>query len=355
MLQCSILSERPAIDAAPFRNKIPARRHVRHPFTTGLNYGMSFLTLDLNLLRVFDAVMTEQNLTRAANHLAMTQPAVSNALRRLRDTLNDDLLIRTAHGMKPTPRAEELWPAVRLALSALQAALTPENIDVSETQATFRLAMADSTASLVLPSLMRAIKEHAPGLNVRMLPLTTRDPRPMLLQNDTDLAIGSFPGIVTQLTSGQEPASSLRHQHLYSGEYVCVMRKDHPLASSELTLENYCAADHALVSFSGRASGPIDEVLGNKGLERRIVLTVNQFFTVGRVVAKSDLISVMPRHLIASTGMSDALVSKQLPFALPAVKVDMLWHERDTRSPAHKWLRETLTAITDGDVNHFEA
>lgn len=317
-------------------------------------YVMSFLTLDLNLLRVFDAVMTEQNLTRAANHLAMTQPAVSNALRRLRDTLNDELLIRTAHGMKPTPRAEELWPAVRLALSALQAALTPENIDISETNATFRLAMADSTASLVLPPLMRAIKDRAPGLNVRMLPLTTRDPRPMLLQNDTDLAIGSFPGIVTQLTAGQEAASQLRHQHLYSGEYVCVMRKDHPLAEKDLSIENYCNADHALVSFSGRASGPIDEVLGNLGRERRIALTVNQFFTVGRVVAKSDLISVMPHHLIASTGMSEALVSKDLPFELPTVNVDMLWHDRDTRSPAHKWLRETLTTITNGDMSQVE-
>lgn len=314
---------------------------------------MSFLTLDLNLLRVFDAVMTEQNLTRAANHLAMTQPAVSNALRRLRDTLNDELLVRTAHGMKPTPRAEELWPAVRLALSALQAALTPENIDISETQATFRLAMADSTASLVLPPLMRAIKGHAPGLNVRMLPLMTRDPRPMLLQNDTDLAIGSFPGIVTQITAGQD-ASSLRHQHLYSGEYVCVMRKDHPLAASELTLDNYCAADHALVSFSGRASGVVDEVLGSLGRERRIALTVNQFFTVGRILAKSDLISVMPRHLLASTGMSDLLITKELPFELPAVHVDMLWHERDTRSPAHKWLRDTLIAITSGDINQIE-
>jgi DNA-binding transcriptional LysR family regulator len=326
----------------------------RYPFNPESNNAMSFLTLDLNLLRVFDAVMTEQNLTRAANHLAMTQPAVSNALRRLRDTLNDELLIRTAHGMKPTPRAEELWPAVRLALSALQAALTPEDIDISDTQATFRLSMADSTASVVLPQLMREIKSQAPGLNVRMLPLTTRDPRPMLLQNDTDLAIGSFPGIVTQLTGGQDP-SSLRHQHLYSGEYVGVMRKDHPLAASDLTLENYCAADHALVSFSGRASGIVDEVLASLGQERRIALTVNQFFTVGCVIAKSDLISVMPRHLVASTGMKDALVTKQLPFDLPAVNVDMLWHDRDTRSPAHKWLRETLMTITAGDMSHIAA
>lgn len=316
---------------------------------------MSFLTLDLNLLRVFDAVMTEQNLTRAASHLAMTQPAVSNALRRLRDTLNDELLIRTAHGMKPTPRAEELWPAVRLALSTLENAFTPGNVDLSQTQATFRLAMADATASLLLPALMRAIRRDAPKLNVRMLPLTTRDPRPMLLHNDTDLAIGSFPGIVTQLTANQDAASSLRHQHLYSGEYVCVMRKDHPLAQMELTLDNYCAADHALVSLSGRASGMADEILSNMGRERRIALTVNQFFTAGRVVAKSDLICTMPAHLIAPSGLSDALVAKELPFTLPPVRVDMLWHERDTRNPAHQWLRDTLVSIADAHISQLTA
>src|SRR3954462_824405 len=139
---------------------------------------MNFLTLDLNLLRVFDAVMTEQNLTRAADRLATTQLAVSNALKRLRDTLNDDLVIRSAHGMKPTQRAEELWPAVRLALSTLEAAITPENFDISETTASFRLAMADSTGSRRLPSLMRAIKQQAPGMNIRMLPLVSRDPQP---------------------------------------------------------------------------------------------------------------------------------------------------------------------------------
>jgi DNA-binding transcriptional LysR family regulator len=111
---------------------------------------MSFLNLDLNLLRVFDAVMTELNLTRAADRLATTQPAVSNALRRLRDALDDDLFIRTPHGVKPTPRAEDLQPAVRLALSTLEAAITPEHVDMTETQTTFRLSMADLTASLLL-------------------------------------------------------------------------------------------------------------------------------------------------------------------------------------------------------------
>lgn len=306
---------------------------------------MSFLTLDLNLLRVFDAIMIEQNLTRAANRLAMTQPAVSNALKRLRENLGDELLIRTAHGVKPTPRAETLWPAVRRALGELEEAVAPTKFDVSKAKATFRMAMADATAALWLPGVVRMIENEAPGINVRMVPLTTRDPRPMLLRADIDVAIGFFPGVVAQMASG--PDSPIRHEQLYSGKYVCVMRKDHPLAKQELTLDAYCNAKHLLVSFSGRARGLVDEVLTQFNRERRILLTVNQFFTAGRVVANSNLITVLPRHLIAATGMSGELIARELPFVLPEVHVDMLWHERDARSPAHKWLRQHLTALID--------
>ena len=307
---------------------------------------MSFLTLDLNLLRVFDAVMTEQNLTRAAGHLAMTQPAVSNAIKRLRERLGDELLIRTAYGVKPTPRAEALWPAVRAALAILEAAVTPETFDVAKTQVTFRMAMADATAAFWLPALMRSIESEAPGVNVRMVPLTTREPRPMLLRGDIDLAVGFFPGVAAQLSS--DTSSPIRHERLYSGHYVCVMRRQNPLAKVELTLDNYCAANHLLVSFSGRAHGLVDEALAKIHRERRILLTVNQFFTGGRVVANSDLITVLPRHLITSTGMTEALVYKELPFPMPEVHLDMLWHERDARSPAHKWLRTHLE-----DMNIF--
>ncbi len=309
---------------------------------------MRFSNLDLNLLRVFDAVMTEQNLTRAASRLSMTQPAVSNALRRLREALGDELLIRTAHGVKPTPRAETLWPAVRRALNELAEAIAPEgNFDISQATNTFRLAMADATAALWLPALVRSIEREAPGLTIRMVPLTTREPRPMLLRGDIDMAVGFFPGVSAQLAGSQAASvSPIRHEQLYSGNYVCVMRKNHPLANSELTLDAYCAAKHLLVSFSGRAHGLIDEALARLGRERRILLTVNQFFTAGRVVATSDLITVLPRHLIASTGITGSMVTKELPLDLPKVHVDMLWHERDTRSPAHKWLRAHLSGMT---------
>lgn len=301
---------------------------------------MSFLTLDLNLLRVFDAVMTEQNLTRAANRLAMTQPAVSNAVKRLRDALGDELLIRTAHGVKPTARAESLWPAVRRALADLEEAVAPRTFELAKANATFRMAMADATAGLLLPPLVRLIENEAPGIDIRMVPLTTREPRPLLLRGDIDLAIGFFPGVVAQLQGSTE--TPVRHERLYAGEYVCVMRKEHPLADKELTLDLYCDANHLLVSFSGRARGLVDDALVSLNRERRILLTVNQFFTAGKVVAASDLVMVIPRHLIDATGMSNQLIQKDLPFKLPDVHIDMLWHERDSRSPGHRWLREQL-------------
>lgn len=312
---------------------------------------MNFLTLDLNLLRVFDAVMIEQNLTRAADKLAMTQPAVSNALKRLRHSLGDELLIRTAYGVKPTPRAETLWPAIRQALSSLESAIAPTSFDVSKAQTTFRMAMADATAALWMPELVRAIVNEAPGVNARMVPLTTREPRPMLMRGDIDIAIGFFPGVVAQLTGGQGAANSaIRHERLYSGHYVCVMRQNHPLAASKLTVDDYCNAKHLLVSFSGRAHGLVDEALSQIGRERRILLTVNQFFTGGRVVANSDLLTVLPRHLISATGMTEALTWKELPFSMPDVHIDMLWHERDSRNPAHQWLRQNLVNMTHSNL-----
>ena len=301
---------------------------------------MSFLTLDLNLLRVFDAVMTEQNLTRAAGRLAMTQPAVSNAIKRLREALSDELLIRTAHGVKPTARAESLWPAVRRALAELEEAVAPRSFELAKAHVTFRMAMADATAAILLPRLVRLIESDAPGIDVRMVPLTTREPRPMLLRGDIDLAIGFFPGVVAQLQGATE--TPIRHERLYRGQYVCVMRQHHPLASENLTLDQYCNANHLLVSFSGRARGLVDDALLTLNRERRILLTVNQFFTAGKVVTASNLLMVLPRHLIAATGMTEALIVKELPFPMPDVHIDMLWHERDARNPGHRWLRDLL-------------
>ena len=149
---------------------------------------LNFRTLDLNLLRVFNEVMTERSLTRAASKLSLTQPAVSNAMRRLREVLGDDLLRRSGQGVKPTPRALALWPTVQEALRQLQATLSPDLFEPSQASTSFVLAMADATAAELIPGLVEVIDRDAPGVTIRVVPLTTRDPRRLLLEESADLA-----------------------------------------------------------------------------------------------------------------------------------------------------------------------
>lgn len=312
---------------------------------------LNFRTLDLNLLRVFDEVMTERNLTRAAHNLAMTQPAVSNALRRLREVMGDELVRRSGYGVEPTAAALALWPTVRDALHMLRESLAPGAFDPSSAHNAFRLAMADATAAKLVPGLMDIFESEAPGANLRVLPLTTRDPRDLLESGTVDLAIGHFPGVLAELGALhlQEHNPHFQHQRLYDGEYVVVMRRDHPLAGKPLSLDTYCAARHLLVSFSGRPFGFVDEALAALSRQRRVVLTVNQFFTAGRVVATTDLLTVLPRHFVGATGMEDELALCDLPLQVPDVHVDSLWHRQATHNTAHRWLREAVArAATTG-------
>ncbi len=314
----------------------------------------NFRTLDLNLLRVFDEVMAERNLTRAARNLAMTQPAVSNALRRLRDALGDELVVRSGYGVEPTAHALAVWPSVREALGSLRQALAPGAFDPATSSASYVLAMADATAALLIPPLIAAIEAQAPGVSLRVLPLTTRDPRALLESSEADAAIGYFPVAMAEITQRimQEASPpSVGYERLYDGHYVCVMRRDHPLAAGELTLDAYCAAHHLLVSFSGRPFGFVDQALAAIKRRRRIVLTVNQFFTAGKVVTGSDLLTVLPEHFVASTGFADALAIRPLPFEVPTVNVDVLWHRRVQQRPDHVWLRRL---IVDAAARAFE-
>ena len=322
----------------------------------------AFRTLDLNLLRVFDEVMATRNTTRAAENLAMTQPAVSNALRRLREALGDELVTRSGYGITPTPRAIALWPVVRDALAALQASITPDAFDPATSKQGFVLAMADATAAMLIPPLVRHSEIHAPAVSTRVLPLTTRDPRALLEAGEIDLAIGYFPAVVAAINLQSMQTGNpdnFAHTQLYSGEYVCVMRRGHPLAldlaATPLTLDAYCAAHHLLVSFSGRPFGFVDEALAAINRTRRIVLTVNQFFTAGRVVAGSDLLTVLPRHFLPSTGISDEFAVVDLPFDVPPVRVDMVWHRRAQTVSAQQWLRAAVSEAAKGAVAAVQA
>ena len=332
------------IDAPNRRQSFFCKPSLQHFLTPHPVTPTNFRTLDLNLLRVFDEVMAERSLTRAARNLSLTQPAVSNALRRLRETLGDELVKRNGQGVAPTPRALAIWPSVREALGQLRESLLPTAFEPATASSTFVLAMADATAAELIPGLVAILETEAPGVSMRVVPLTTRDPRRLLDEEAADLALGYFPLVLADLTARAQSGEAVPFSHLrlYDGEYVCVMRTGHPLSSGALTLDHFCAARHMLVSFSGRPYGFIDESLASLGRKRHVVLTVNQFFTAGRVVANSNLLTVLPRHFVRVTGIAEQLVLRPLPFDVAAVHVDALWHRRSEQLSAHVWLRQAV-------------
>lgn len=303
---------------------------------------INFRTLDLNLLKVFDVVMVERNVTRAASRLSMTQPAISNAMRRLREATHEELFVPSSTGVTPTAHAETLWPTVRASLDSLREVFEPQGFDPRADARSFTLAMADATAALFVPVLVDTLQREHSQVDLCIVPLTTRDPRAMLEQGQADIALGFFPDVAAALAA-EGDGGVTRLEHLYGCEYVCVMRRDHPLAAEgALTLDAYCAAQHLRVSFAGRPRGYVDEALSRLGRERRVMITVNHFFTAGSVVHKSDLLTVLPRSFVPATGFGSQLATRALPFELPGIEVSLLWHRRHEQDTAQRWLRDTL-------------
>jgi DNA-binding transcriptional LysR family regulator len=316
---------------------------------------INFRTLDLNLLRVFDVVMVERHVTRAAQRLAMSQPAVSNALRRLRDAMQEDLFIPGPGGVTPTTHAEALWPAIRTALRQLEDALAPQGFDARTDTRSFTLAMEDATAARFMPELAELLQRERAGVAMRVVGLTTRDPRPLLEQGEIDVALGFFPEVALDL-AGEGETASCRLQPLFSTVYQCVMRRGHPLATlPQLSLDAYCAADHLRVSFEGRPIGFVDEALARLGRSRRVLLTVNQFGTATAVAHRSDLLTVLPRSFLLSTGFGAGLLTRPLPFELPAIEVGLLWHRRHEADTAQRWLRDVLARVADAIADETPA
>lgn len=290
--------------------------------------------------------MTEGSLTRAADALSMTQPAASHALKRLHEWVGESLFVRSAGGMKPTARASALWPEVRAALQALEQTLAPTRFDPRRDAVQFRLTMADATAATLAPALIQAIEAHAARVDLRIVPLTSRDPRALLMEGATDLAVGHFPGVMSLIMAEGERAL-LRRERLHQAPYVCTMRQGHALAEGELSLDRFCATPQLLVSLSGRPQGPVDEALATMGRTRRVMLTVNQYHTAARVLARSDLIAVLPSSPMAASGAYEHLLQRALPFEVAPLTVEMLWLARREVEPAHRWLRELVARVAD--------
>jgi DNA-binding transcriptional LysR family regulator len=295
---------------------------------------MNVAGLDLNLLRVFDVVLRDRSVTAAARHLGLTQPAVSNALARLRAQFEDALFVRTARGMDATPFARELAEPVRQALALLESALAHgPGFDPATSTRAFRFYMSDLGQIEFLPPLVERAQRVAPGVRLEAVALEVEDIGDALGAGALDLAVGFLPGL----------GPPVRRLPLFRDPYVCLMRADHPIGK-RLTRKKFLAASHALVSYKG-GHRVIEEALERAGLARKIALRVPHFTVVPMVLERSDLILTLPSKVARVYQRRGNFKSLPPPVPIPPADVAAHWHERFERDPGSRWLREMVQEL----------
>lgn len=296
--------------------------------------------LDLNLLVVLEALLAERSVTRAAQRIGLSQPAVSNALGRLRALLDDPLLVRTAAGMEPTPRALELAVPIQQALDVIRRALSASAaFDPERTAFTFRVRSADNLELSLLPRLLERLERRAPQVDIVVSREgdTTEDD---LRSGRLDLYLGNWFNVPSGLK-----------QHLLRHEtFACIARKGHPRIKSRLTLEAYGAAGHVVVETADRPGSVVDTVLSDHGLGRRVVLRTPHFLVAPVVVARTDLIATLPRGVVTSFAQFLPLSVFAPPLDAPGFPVSMVWHPRTHEQAPHRWLRELIMEVSSDDA-----
>jgi DNA-binding transcriptional LysR family regulator len=291
--------------------------------------------IDLNLLVVFDRLVQDGRVSRVAESLGLSQPAVSNALRRLRDLLDDELFLRTPNGMAPTPYALQLAEPVAQALRVLQGALNVRaSFDPARSERCFTLAMTDVGEIYFLPVLMDALAREAPGATLRCVPVADAALREDMAAGRVDLALGSLP----QLQAG------FFQQALFRQRYVALMRAGHPLAaaSTPLNATQYRRAAHVRVVSAGTGHGQVEAALERLGVARTVQLTVPHYVALGHVLGSTDLVATVPERFAERACAPFGLVARPLTLKLPSSTIAQLWHAHLHRDPGHQWLRGLL-------------
>lgn len=294
--------------------------------------------LDLNLLRALDALLDERSVTRAAERLNLTQPAMSGMLTRLRDSFDDPLFVRTRRGIIPTRRALELVAPLKQVLGEIESLLQPASFDPASATLTFTIAATDYAQRAVVLPFLSALRQQAPLIRVALLSLDENQLPGQLERGEVDLAL---------LTPESTPPD-LHARRLFDEHYIGVMRADHPAASQlPLSLDHFCQLNHALVSYSGRGfEGITDRQLAQLGLSRQVLLSTQSFLMLPEIVRSTDLVALLPARLV--TGMTDLLCFEP-PLPVPGFTKVAAWHERAHSDVAQRWLRQLLfTLCTDG-------
>jgi len=302
---------------------------------------MELEDIDLNLLVLFNQLLVERRVSKVADNLGLTQPAVSNSLARLRKLLGDELFLRTPSGMQPTPFAEQLAEPVTYALGMIHGALNQRSsFDPQRSNRSFTIGMTDIGEIYFLPTLMERLRQQAPGVSLSTVRNTGVNLKDEMEAGKVDLAIGLLP----QLKAG------FFQRRLFRQRYVCLFRHGHRLDRKKMSLTEFSAAEHLVVVSPGTGHGKVDELLERSGIERRVRLTVPHYVAIGHILQTTDLVATVPERLAQRMTAPFGLVYVAHPAKLPEVAINVFWHAKYHRTPDSQWLRTLVfeTFVDDG-------
>lgn len=292
---------------------------------------VNIASLDLNLLVALKALLDEKHVTKAAEKVGLSQPAMSRALARLRLMFKDQLLVKSAGGMALTARALDLCEPLDNILSQIGRIMISPTSDPAGMQGEISIGTRDYEMAAIMPEIIADVCRQAPGLKLKILALAGNDLGP-LERHDYDFVI-----------SGTDKSSTtLMRKTLFQDNFVCLLASDHPLSKKKLTLERYLEMRHCLISFNDSRPGIVDTTLSAMGEKRKVAVSVPHFLTASYLVAKSDLAVSLPRRLALQLARQEGLVAKELPFTTPSFSIYLYWHIRNQNNPVHSWLRKTI-------------
>jgi DNA-binding transcriptional LysR family regulator len=297
---------------------------------------MKLSDIDLNLLIVFNQLLLDRNVSTSAEKLNLTQPAVSNALKRLRHILNDELFIRTSKGMSPTPYAMTLAEPIGYALDSLHNALNQEpTFDPSTSQRTFTLAITDIGEIYFVPTLIAELSRQAPHVKISTVRNNANNLSEEMESGTVDIAIGLIPSLKT----------GFFQRRLFNQKYVCIFRNNHPSATNPISLESYQSLGHVSVTSANTGHNQIDQLIEGKGIQRDVRLYVPHFVAVGHILQTTDLIATVPERFAQKSEGPFGLTTSPPPVDLPEISINLLWHAKYNRDPANMWLRQLIVKL----------
>jgi DNA-binding transcriptional LysR family regulator len=296
--------------------------------------------IDLNLLITLEALLIEENVTKAAARLHLSQPAVSAQLSRLRDVFDDPLLIPAQRGMTPTAKAQELLAPLRLALDQVRSTVgTHQRFDPSTAHLTVTIACTDYLQAAVVLPLVIQLRKHAPGVRIALRNLDMAKLDAQMTHGDVDLA----------LMTPQVAPPNLRTRHLFSERYLLIGRRGHPVLRQGISVAEFSQLEHVVVSLrGGDFETPVDSTLSAMGHRRNVVLSAASFLLLPEIVSNSDCVALVPQRLVQ--GRTEQLLQVDPPFPVEGFDVAMVWHERSHGHDGFKWVRERISSLNSQEA-----